>query len=120
MNNTLVKHFHSNTRRENIKIEKMSQHLKILILVLLSLAIERSESIDCSRTPKTDEARLKNELLCDYDKTIKPGGHSGNKTMVDLKLIIKHFEFNDNEQLLKVHSWLPIVSDLLYYTMIFS
>lgn len=60
----------------------------ILISVLGSLG-----ALDCNLNPKTHEARLLKDVFCDYDITHRPVKDVSNVTMVNVKMVVKTFDF---------------------------
>ena len=49
-------------------------------------------SVDCDLDPKTDEGRLRKNLLCKYDKENRPS-LNGSATIVTMKMVVKGFNF---------------------------
>lgn len=65
-------------------------------------------AIDCSVEPRTNEARLRKTLFCNYDKTSRPILTDGPIAM-KIKMIVKSFAFDDTSNKLTISSWLAMV-----------
>lgn len=66
------------------------------------------EAFECDKEPKNDEARLRKNLFCGYDSDSRPILTNGPIT-IKLKMVIKGFNFNDNDGKLTVSTWLGMV-----------
>lgn len=69
-------------------------------------------AIDCSVDPKTNEARLRKNLFCSYDKTSRPILTDG-PISVKVKMIVKAFDFESLSNKLTVSSWLAMVCSII-------
>ncbi|CAD7086208.1 unnamed protein product [Hermetia illucens] len=82
--------------------------LPLVLYLQLIFIWESSESISCDVNSKNTEARLQQQLLCSYDKSIRPVGNSKNRTTVKVKMFVKSFEYDDVEGKLTINSWLSL------------
>lgn len=68
--------------------------MKILIsTVIFFLTIKLSVTIDCDKEAKNDESRLRKELFCRYDKSVRPVENHNKTTYLRMKYILKNFDF---------------------------
>lgn len=75
--------------------------------------LETETGFNCNVEPKTDEGRLKKRLFCNYDKYSRPTVGDA-ATIVKIRLIVKGFNFNDQENKLTLSSWLAMVKFKIY------
>ncbi|KAF5274033.1 hypothetical protein FQR65_LT04431 [Abscondita terminalis] len=79
-----------------------------LLLTILYLRFSYGDE-DCKkRTSHLAPIRLKNDLLCDYDKSARPVLNPVNTTVVTVRMILKFFEYEMHSNTLSVHNWLSI------------
>ncbi|KAK4884723.1 hypothetical protein RN001_000994 [Aquatica leii] len=80
----------------------------VFLVTLLYLNFCNADD-DCKKkTSHLAPIRLKNDLLCDYDKNIRPVINHANSTVVTVRMILKFFEYEMHTNTLSIHNWLSI------------
>ncbi|GAB0094325.1 Neurotransmitter-gated ion-channel ligand-binding domain [Sergentomyia squamirostris] len=80
--------------------------MKILVFVILISLLDLSAAVECDKTPKNDELRLKKDMLCNYDKSVRPLGGSKNATLVKVKMVLKSYDYLDYSNKIDVLVWM--------------
>uniref|UniRef100_A0A1B0CZC6 Neurotransmitter-gated ion-channel ligand-binding domain-containing protein n=1 Tax=Phlebotomus papatasi TaxID=29031 RepID=A0A1B0CZC6_PHLPP len=78
----------------------------ILLLGALSVVVKFSLAVDCEKTPKNNELRLKKDMLCTYDKSVRPNGGSKNATIVKVKMVVKSYDYVEYNNHINVFVWM--------------
>lgn len=65
----------------------------ILLLGGLGVVVKLSLAVECDKAPKNNELRLKKDMLCTYDKSVRPNGGSKNATIVKVKMVVKSYDY---------------------------
>ncbi|XP_069678414.1 neuronal acetylcholine receptor subunit non-alpha-3-like isoform X1 [Periplaneta americana] len=77
------------------------------MLYLLSYSVVHAED-DCIENPtrKTETTRLKQDLLCDYDKTVRPVSHHSYDTVVSVNMLLRSISFDEHINSINIHCWM--------------
>ncbi|KAJ8979083.1 hypothetical protein NQ317_015072 [Molorchus minor] len=81
-----------------------------LYVTLLHLPCSSADSdSDCSKqsSSKSQIARLKKDLMCDYDSTIRPVINEANGTTVSFRMLLKYFTYDVASSTLALDMWMP-------------
>ncbi|XP_076267671.1 acetylcholine receptor subunit alpha-type acr-7-like [Rhynchophorus ferrugineus] len=82
-------------------------HQVVIFGVLLKLVIAVHELSCPSSSGSSTLARLRSELLCDYDSNIRSVKDHRNATVVSFRLLLKYFSFDHYTHTLSVDAWFP-------------
>ncbi|XP_059617709.1 acetylcholine receptor subunit alpha-like 2 [Phlebotomus argentipes] len=80
----------------------------LLVILLLYVLCEFCSAIECDKVPKNDELRLKKDMMCNYDKSVRPMGGSKNATTVKVKMILKSYDYLDYANSITVSVWMVL------------
>uniref|UniRef100_A0A1B0CGG4 Putative acetylcholine receptor n=1 Tax=Lutzomyia longipalpis TaxID=7200 RepID=A0A1B0CGG4_LUTLO len=81
----------------------MRHFLKFFILsALCSISL----AVECEKIPKNEELRLKKDMLCNYDKSVRPLGGSKNATLIKVKMVLKSYDYLDYSNKINVLVWM--------------
>lgn len=69
---------------------------------------KKVDAIECDLEPKNNEGRLRKDLFCNYDRDNRPTLSDGPIT-IRIKMIVKGFNFADDQGTLTVATWLAMV-----------
>ncbi|XP_017779115.1 PREDICTED: neuronal acetylcholine receptor subunit alpha-5-like [Nicrophorus vespilloides] len=81
--------------------------LHLFVSIICSIVLTEAEQ--CSKDKQTPTVRLKKDLLCGYDRTVRPTLNHGNTTKVSVRMVLKSFTYHSHESTLSVNSWLALV-----------
>ncbi|GLV43460.1 mitochondrial ribosomal protein S5 [Carabus blaptoides fortunei] len=78
-----------------------------IFVIINSTVLSSAEDCDKSIEPREKPVSLKlqEELLCDYDKTVRPVLAHTNTTIVDIKFVIKHVDLLEYSNAISVECW---------------
>ncbi|KAH1007272.1 hypothetical protein HUJ04_004529 [Dendroctonus ponderosae] len=62
-----------------------------------------------SSSGSTTPARLRADLLCDYDSYIRPVKNHNNATTVQFRLMLKYFQYDHFSHMLSVDAWMTVI-----------
>lgn len=79
-------------------------HSIFLCLLCYNVLADR----DCSVRPtsQTDTRRLKADILCDYDTTVRPVLHHGTQTTVFVSMFLRSITFEPHINSINIHCWM--------------
>lgn len=85
---------------------------KLFSTIIIISIIGFLRALECDITPKTTEGRLMKDVFCDYDKSIRPVKDLKNATIVKVKMILKSFDFDEQDDKITINSWMAMVRNL--------
>lgn len=83
----------------------------VIFFIYVAICFNRCNGDDDECKKKTSHLapiRLKNDLLCDYEKNVRPIVNVSNATPVTIKMILKFFTYEMHSNTISVHNWLSI------------
>lgn len=88
---------------------------KLFSTIILISIIGCLRALECDMNPKTTEGRLMKDVFCDYDKSIRPVKDLKNATIVKVKMILKSFDFDEQDDKITINSWMAMVSSIYQF-----
>lgn len=88
----------------------MLRNALISILILIT-AIDVAYSNECRSDrnyPLSEEARVKKDILCDYNSDYRPVKDHKKAVTVKVRLALKYLSFDPLEETLTIHSWVAL------------
>lgn len=86
----------------------------ILALTILNPAFGDDDECKLKKT-KINPIRLKKDLLCDYEKSVRPKINQDNATTINLRMVLKSIDFKMHGNEMTVNNWLALVSLSKYF-----
>lgn len=77
----------------------------ISFVIALMLLFKTSAAIDCGITQKTTYGELRRQLLCAYDRTMRPVLDINKAIIITLRMHLKSYDYEENGNRLTLYSW---------------
>lgn len=89
-------------------LDELFLNVKSTILHVSALRYAKAQEECAKKTSHLAPIRLKKDLLCDYEKNVRPIVNHNNATNVTIRMVLKFFSYDMHSNQISIHNWLGV------------